>query len=88
MVIIEAMSCGKPVVASDVGGVSEIVRNDVNGYTLPNRAELFAERIEAILSDSGLYKRLSDSSLEIFERELTVNRMVEGYMGVYNSLKH
>ncbi|MBO5889906.1 MAG: glycosyltransferase [Alistipes sp.] len=88
MVIIEAMSCGKPVVASDVGGVSEIVRNDVNGYTLPNMAELFAERIEAILSDSGLYKRLSDSSLEIFERELTVNRMVEGYMSVYNSLKH
>lgn len=88
MVIIEAMSCGKPVVASDVGGVSEIVRNDINGYTLPNRAELFAERIEAILSDSDLYKRLSDSSLEIFERELTVNRMVEGYMGVYNSLKH
>ena len=88
MVIIEAMSCGKPVVASDVGGVGEIVRNDVNGYTLPNRAELFSERIEAILSDSDLYKRLSDSSLEIFERELTVNRMVEGYMGVYNSLKH
>ena len=88
MVIIEAMSCGKPVVASDVGGVSEIVRNDINGYTLPNNAELFAQKIEAILSNNDLYERMSKSSLEIFEEELTIDRMVEGYLGVYNTLKH
>ena len=86
MVIIEAMSCGRPVVASDVGGVSEIVRNDINGYTLPNRAELFAEKIETILSNENLYARMSKSALEIFERELTIDKMVEGYMSVYRSL--
>jgi glycosyltransferase involved in cell wall biosynthesis len=86
MVIIEAMSCGVPVVASDVGGVSEIVRNDINGYTLPNRAELFAEKIEEILSNDDLYARMSKSALEIFERELTIDKMVEGYMSVYRSL--
>jgi glycosyltransferase involved in cell wall biosynthesis len=86
MVIIEAMSCGRPVVASDVGGVSEIVRNDINGYTLPNRAELFAEKIEEILSNDDLYARMSKSALEIFERELTIDKMVEGYMSVYRSL--
>jgi glycosyltransferase involved in cell wall biosynthesis len=88
MVIIEAMSCGKPVVASDVGGVSEIVRNDINGYTLPNRAELFAEKIEEILSNDDLYARMSKSALEIFQQELTVDRMVEGYMSVYNTLRY
>lgn len=86
MVIIEAMSCGVPVVASDVGGVSEIVRNDINGYTLPNRAELFAEKIETILSNENLYARMSKNALEIFERELTIDKMVEGYMAVYRSL--
>ena len=88
MVIIEAMSSGIPVVASDVGGVSEIVRNGINGYTLPNRAELFAEKIEEILSNDDLYKRMSKSALEIFQQELTVDRMVEGYMSVYNTLRY
>lgn len=88
MVIIEAMSCGRPVVASDVGGVSEIVRNGINGYTLLNRAELFAEKIEEILSNDDLYKRMSKSALEIFESELTIDRMVEGYMSVYNTLRY
>ena len=86
MVIIEAMSCGRPVVASDVGGVSEIVRNEINGYTLPNKAELFAQKIETILSNGELYQKMSRNSLEIFEKELTIDRMVEGYMGIYNSL--
>ena len=86
MVIIEAMSFGKPVVASDVGGVSEIVRNDINGYTLPNNAELFAQKIDQILTDSELYAKMSLNSLNIFEKELTIDRMVEGYMNIYKSI--
>ena len=86
MVIIEAMSFGKPVVASDVGGVSEIVRNNINGYTLPNNAELFAQKIDQILTDSELYTKMSQNSLNIFEKELTIDRMVEGYMNIYKSI--
>ena len=86
MVIIEALSFGKPVVASDVGGVSEIVRNDINGYTLSNNAELFAQKIDQILTDSELYTKMSQNSLNIFEKELTIDRMVEGYMNIYKSI--
>lgn len=86
MVIIEAMSFGKPIVASDVGGISEIVRNDINGYTLPNNAELFAEKINRILSDNLLYEKMSQRSLDIFESELTIDRMVNGYMEIYKSI--
>jgi glycosyltransferase involved in cell wall biosynthesis len=66
MVILEAMSLGKPVVASDVGGVSEIVRNDINGYTLRNNAQLFAEKIEYILAHHEIYDTLSRNALKIF----------------------
>lgn len=86
MVIIEAMSFGKPVVASDVGGVSEIVRNGINGYTISNQAELFAEKIDAILTNSELYSTMSQNSLDIFENELTIDRMVDGYMDIYKSI--
>ena len=84
MVILEAMSFGKPVVASNVGGISEIVRNDINGYTLENNAQLFAEKIQCILEDEKLYRKFSHSSLEIFQKELTIEKMVKGYMNIYN----
>ena len=84
MVIIEAMSFGKPVVASNVGGVSEIVRNGENGYTLENNAELFAEKIRYILSDEVRYKAFSAKSLEIFDTRLTIENMVNGYLKVYS----
>ena len=86
MVIIEAMSFGKPIVASDVGGISEIVRNDINGYTLPNQPELFAQKIDRILTDSNLYAQMSQNSLNIFNKELTIERMVDGYLDIYNTI--
>lgn len=87
MVIIEAMSLGKPVVASNVGGVSEIVRNDINGYVVENSAELFAKRIKQILDNEELYNSMSEASLDIYNKELTVDRMVDGYLKIYNSIK-
>jgi glycosyltransferase involved in cell wall biosynthesis len=83
MVILEAMSFGKPVVASDVGGISEIVRNDVNGYTLANDAQLFAEKIQNIFEDKTLYSKFCQNSLDIFQKELTVEKMVQRYLNVY-----
>ncbi|MBE6212183.1 MAG: glycosyltransferase family 4 protein [Rikenellaceae bacterium] len=83
MVILEAMSFGKPVVASDVGGISEIVRNEVNGYTLANDARLFAEKIQNIFEDTTLYSKFCQNSLDIFQRELTVEKMVQGYLDIY-----
>lgn len=85
MVIIEAMSFGKPIVASDVGGVSEIVRNNINGFVVDNNAELFADRIRYILEDDNRYNSFCKASLYIYNTELTVDKMVDGYMQIYKS---
>lgn len=86
IVIIEAMSHGCPVVASDVGGVSELVHNDVNGYALDNRAELFAEKIKYILENEQVRDSMSKASKEMYEKNFTVDKMVDGYKGVYNEV--
>lgn len=85
MVIIEAMSFGKPVVASDVGGISEIVRNGENGFVLENDPQLFADKIAAILSDREMYERFCVRSLQLYEEQLTVDQMVDGYMKLYTA---
>ena len=83
MVILEAMSFGKPVVASNVGGISEIVEDDKNGYTVENNADLFAEKIKYILSNEDVYEKFSNYALKRFEKDLTVDKMVDSYMKCY-----
>ena len=83
MVIIEAMSMGLPIVASNVGGVSEIVRDGINGYALENDSALFAQRISEILGDEGMCRRFGENSQRIFRDELTQVHMIEGYMAIY-----
>lgn len=86
MTIIEAMSYGKPVVASRVGGVAEIVRDGINGYALKNNPQLFAEKIEMILSDDALYEKMSAAALSIYNKELSAKHMAEEYVKVYEKL--
>lgn len=50
----EAMSFGKPVVASNVGGINEIVLNGQNGYVLENNVDDFVTFIDDILSDNKI----------------------------------
>jgi glycosyltransferase involved in cell wall biosynthesis len=85
MVILEAMSLSRPVVASNVGGISEIVHNGVNGYTVSNSAEEFAQKIEYILEDEARYNDFCKASRRIFDESLTVERMVREYTKLYNT---
>lgn len=86
IVIIEAMSNGCPIVASDVGGVSELVRNGVNGYALENSAELFAEKIKYVLENQQVRDSMAKASKELYDNNFTVDKMVDGYKAVYNKV--
>lgn len=84
MTIIEAMALGKPVVASNVGGISEIVINGENGYTVENVPGLFIEKIKYILENRDVYALFSQNSERIYIEKLTVDKMVNGYLKLYN----
>lgn len=86
MTILEAMSFGKPVVASNVGGISEIVVNDQNGYTVENTPEGFVEKIEYILSNREVYDLFSMRAFDRFQKDLTVDNMANRYMNIYNEI--
>ena len=51
IVILEAMAYGKPIVASKVGGINEIVIDGKNGYVVNNIPDIFADKIKYILDD-------------------------------------
>ncbi len=86
IVIIEAMGAGLPIVASNVGGVSELVRDDINGYALENNVELFAEKINYILENPEVCEKMSRASKERYDKYFTVDKMVQEYKAVYNKV--
>lgn len=78
--ILEALSCQVPVVASDVGSVSESVINHWNGFTYSLDSEhLLVERIVQLLNDSDLSSELGQNGREHVERNGSLVNMVELY---------
>lgn len=85
MTIIEAMSFGKPVVASNVGGISEIVIDNENGFVVDNCADLFADKIRYILDNDDVYQCFSEKSFQKYDLSLKVQTMCDKYMNLYKS---
>lgn len=72
MVILEALACGTPVVASRVGGVPDVIQDGVNGMTLVDIApEPFAKAIEHVLSS-----RLQRSAVAATADQFATDRFV------------
>jgi len=65
MVAVEAMACGTPVIASDVGGLSYIVEDGVTGYLVPDKDPYcLAARLEHLLADVGLRRTMSRQAIQ------------------------
>ncbi|WP_432645480.1 glycosyltransferase family 4 protein [Methanobrevibacter sp.] len=59
LVLIEALACGKPVIGSDVGGITEIINEDVGLLVNPNKISSIAKAIDTIIQDDDLRLVLS-----------------------------
>jgi D-inositol-3-phosphate glycosyltransferase len=69
LVAVEAMACGVPVVASRVGGLKETVIDGRTGYLVPWRCpDPFAERLELLLSNEPLRRKLGREARAAAER--------------------
>jgi len=83
MVALEAMACGTPVVASDVGGLSINIADGFNGYLVPaGDAEALAAKLTLLLKYDSLRKQLSWQASRWAERYSWTN-IAEEMMAVY-----
>jgi glycosyltransferase involved in cell wall biosynthesis len=77
--VVEALAVGTPVLATAVGGVSEIVRDGENGLLVPaGDAEAVAGAIERYFEDAGLRERLraaAGSSVEVYAPDRIYERL-------------
>src|SRR4029450_13110006 len=75
--LLDAMACGRPIVATEAGGIPEIVEDGVNGLLVPPRdARALAAAIVRALKDEGWRRRTGEAGLAGVRERLTVERMV------------
>ncbi len=83
-VVLEAMACGRPVVAMDVEGVSELLGENVSLQTVPwAESHRFPRQVRTILQNRQLAEELGRKNRERVEREFTVNKMIASYESVW-----
>ena len=96
IVFSEASAYALPSIATDVGGVSQAVREGKNGYLLPLEATAadYAEKIKTVFGDKENYIKLRQTSRQEFETRLNwdvwgekVNKILEEAVAEYNQLK-
>jgi glycosyltransferase involved in cell wall biosynthesis len=74
-VILEAMSAGVPVVATDTGAIAETVEDGVSGFVVPiGDFDALALRVTALLQDEDLWKRMSEASVRRHRERFTVEQ--------------
>ena len=87
MTILEAMSFGLPVVASDVGGVGEIIEDGINGFLLKNNsAEELKESLEKLIIDKRLREKMGAVSIEKVLSEFSIDKMLKKTEELYNKV--
>jgi glycosyltransferase involved in cell wall biosynthesis len=89
---LEALLNGTPVVATDCGGTRDYVINDITGYLVPiNDDDEMVAKVEKILSDRDLHKKLSHNGREFIEKNFSPNKSYTlfkyGLSSVYPELK-
>jgi glycosyltransferase involved in cell wall biosynthesis len=86
IVIAEAMACGKPVIASNIGSIPNVIDNGVNGILIPpgDFREL-ANQIKRLFNDRMYSKALSEKAQLKANERFGLNRMVERTIEVFES---
>lgn len=85
--VVEAMSHGKPIVSTTVGGIGELVEEGRNGFLVnPGDAENLEKKLRRLLADSALRMRMGEESRIMMQERLDLYRLLDHIVGSYREI--
>lgn len=83
-VLLEAGSTALPIVATNVGGIPEIIEHEITGLLVPPNNEVaLAEALERINTDTALSQKMAGNIAQKVSSEFTLQQMIKETVGVY-----
>jgi len=84
--ILESQACGTPVIATDCGGVPEVIINGENGYLVePGDYKMLASRILELKGNKAKLELFSEEGLKTLHRKFDISTMVERFQVIVRS---
>lgn len=82
--VLEAMSCGLPVVTTDCGGMREAIRDGVEGFVVPVRdPEALAEALQKLALDANLRKQMGQVGRERVIAQFDAQSQIESFITMF-----
>lgn len=86
-VLVEAMAMKRPVVATRVGGIPEVVEDGRTGFLVsPEDPDALAQKVLTLLRDPALARRFGEAGRTRMEEHFSIGRMVAKYEGLFSEL--
>jgi L-malate glycosyltransferase len=84
--IMQAMACAKPIIASDVPGINNMIINGQTGILVPvKNVNALKEKISLLLSDKALAERIADNGYQYAKENFSNETMFANYTKLFNS---
>jgi len=85
--ILEAMAASKPIISTKVGGIPDLVENDVNGYLFePKEVDLVVDKIVQLANDSSLSKKLGLASKAKIQNKYDIISVIANHRNIAENL--
>ena len=86
MVILEALACGIPVLATPVGGIPDAIENGTNGLLIQRNPESIYDKLESMMNNPVEHNQMRKRARQSFEANYTIEKCAERYNTVYQSV--
>lgn len=85
--ILEAMACALPIVATDVGGIPEVVKDGENGFIIPfKNKKILMQKLKFLVIHRSLRKLFGTRSIEMAVNLFSNNKKVNNLLNLYKTL--
>lgn len=85
--IMESMASGVPVIATEGGGTSEIINDDINSFIIPRHdVEKAYGLLKNLLSDSNYRRFIGNMAKKHIQEHFLLSKMGSEYIDLYNKL--